>query len=96
MMLTSILAYWYSNQRCFVRCRYSLSSGFYFDNGTRQGSLLSPYLFARYIRDLISNVVESGVGCKIADQILNILAYAYDLVLLAPSWNAIQWLLDPT
>ena len=56
----------------------------------RQGSLLSPYLFARYMRDLISNVVDSGVGCKIADQILNILAYADDLVLLAPSWNAIQ------
>ena len=68
-----------------------MSSGFYLGNGTRQGSLLSPYLFARYLRDLISNVVDSGVGCKIADQILNILAYADDLVLLAPSWS---WLVS--
>jgi len=87
-----ILAYWYSNQRYFVRLRSSLSSWFYLGNGTRQGSLLSPYLFA--ITDLISNVVDSGVGYKIADQILNILAYADDLVLLAPSWNAIQSLLS--
>ena len=76
----------------FVTWRSSLSSGFYLGNGTRQGSLLSPYLFA--ITDLISNVVDSGVGYKIADQILNILAYADDLVLLAPSWNAIQSLLS--
>jgi len=53
--------------------------------------ILPPYLFARYIRDLI---IDSGVGCKIADQILNILAYADDLVLLAPSWNATQSLVS--
>jgi len=43
------------------------------------------YCNTRNIRDLISNVVDSGVGCEIADQILNILAYADDIVLLAPS-----------
>jgi len=59
-----------------------------------RGAILSPYLFARYIRNLISNVVDSGVGCNIADQILNIFAYADDLVLLAPSWNVIQSLVS--
>jgi len=62
-----IVSNWYSIQQCFVRWRSSLSTGFYIRNGTRQGSLLTPYLFARYIRDLINTVVDSGFGCKVAD-----------------------------
>jgi len=89
-----ILAYWYSNQVCFVRWRNCLSGGFHMCNGTRQGGVLSPYLFSRYIRDLIAAVVNSGIGCKLGNQLLNILAYADDLVLLAPSWNALQNLLE--
>ena len=60
----------------------------------RYTSMESPYLFARYIRDLINTVVDSGVGCKVADQTFNILAYANDLVLLAPSWKALQTLIS--
>ena len=59
-------------------------------NGTRQGGVLSPYLFSRYIRDLIAAVVNSGIGCKLGNQLINILACADDIVLLAPSWNAFQ------
>jgi len=67
-----------------------------YKNGTRQGSLLSPYLFARYIRDLINTVVDSGFGCKVADLILIFLLMqtSDDLVLLAPSWKALQTLIS--
>ncbi len=34
-------------------------------NGTRQGGLLSPYFFTRYIRELICSVAQSGVGCNL-------------------------------
>ena len=54
------------------------------------GGLLSPYLFTRYIRQLLS----CGVGCMICDTNVNILAYADDIVLLAPSWKALQIMLD--
>jgi len=40
-----VLAYWYSHQECFIRWRNCISAGFYFRNGTRQGRVLSPYLF---------------------------------------------------
>ena len=53
-----------------------------------------PFLFSRYIRDLIYETAYSGFGCKIANHSLNILAYADDIVLLAPSWKALQNLLS--
>ena len=49
----------------------------------RQWSVLSPYLFTRYIRDLIYTVVETGIACKLQGKVINLLAYADDLVLLA-------------
>ena len=35
-----------------------------------------------------------GVGCHIGDVCFNVLAYADDLVILAPSWAAMQQLLQ--
>jgi len=48
----------------------------------------------RYVRDLLSRVSSSKVGCNIGGMFINILAYADDVVLLAPSWRALQQLLD--
>jgi len=55
---------------------------------------LSPWLFARYIRDLLTAVAVSNVGCNIGGTFINILAYADDIVLIAPSWHGLQHLLD--
>ena len=63
-------------------------------NGTQQGSSLSPYLFARYIRGLILSISKSQIGCNTGGVFFNILAYADDLVLLAPSWHAMQKLVN--
>ena len=89
-----LLAFSYSNQTCYVRWKNVVSSGFHMGNGTRQGGVLSPLLFSIYIRDLLGAVTSSGVGCFIGDQCVNILAYADDMVLLAPSWHALQLLLN--
>jgi len=62
-------------------------------NGVRQGSILSPALFNRYIRDLLWNVADSHVGCNIGGLYVNVLAYADDIVLLASTWRALQQLL---
>ena len=53
-----------------------------------------PRLFARYIRDLVAAVVNSGTGCNIANVMFNILAYADDIVLISPPWRGLQRLLD--
>jgi len=59
------------------------------DYGTRQGGILSPTLFSRYIHDLLAEVTQLHVGLFV-----NVLAYADDIVLLVPSWSALQHLLS--
>ena len=66
---------------------YAVSSGFHMGNGTRQGGTLSPYLFSRYIREFLGAVSGTAAGCYIGNHCFNILAYADDLVVLAPSWR---------
>ena len=65
-----------------------MSGAFRVGNGTRQGGVLSPCLFVRYIRELIDGMIDSAVGCNIGG-VFYILAYADDLVLLASSWSAL-------
>jgi len=50
--------------------------------------------FARYVRDLVAHTVSSRIGCNVGGMFINILVYADDSVLLAPSWWGLQQLLD--
>jgi hypothetical protein len=92
--LIALLAAWYSGQKASVQWKGTFSASFSIGNGTRQGGVLSPYLFSRYIRDLIVAIVQSEIGCKIGGVFYNVLAYADDIVLLAPSWRALQSLIN--
>jgi len=56
--------------------------------------MLSPTMFNRYIRDLLAQVADLHVGCSIGGLFVNVLAYADDIVLIAPSWKALQQLLS--
>ena len=57
------------------------------------GRVLSPYPFTRYVRPLISALSSSRLGCNIGGLFVNMLAYTDDMVLLAPSWYALQSLI---
>ena len=57
-----------------------ISGCFTVANGTRQGGVLSPYLFSRYIRGMLHNIASSRTGCYIGNLPLNVLAYADDIV----------------
>ena len=92
--IVRILSFWFSNQQMCVRWHTTVSSFFNTGNGTRQGGVLSPILFARYILRLTSEIVNSGIGCNIGGCFVNVIAYADDIVLLAPAWYAMKRLLD--
>jgi len=53
-----------------------MSDSFTVSNGTRQGSILSPFLVARYIRDLLNALLSGRVGFHIVGRVINVLAYA--------------------
>ena len=55
---------------------------------------MSPWFFARYVRDMLTQVASSRIGCYVGGMCINILAYADDTVLLAPAWRGLQQLLD--
>jgi hypothetical protein len=94
--LVCLLAFWYSNQQMSVRWQKTESNSFGIGNGVRQGSILSPLLFNFYIQDLISSISNLRIGCNIGGIFMNVLAYADDMVLIAPSWFSLQKLINFT
>ena len=61
--------------------------------GVWRGGALSPCLFALFINDLIIKVIASSKGCHLGLTGVNIILYADDILLLAPSITALQSLL---
>jgi len=59
-------------------------------NGFRQGAILSPVLFCVYVDTLLISLSQAGTGCQFGSFFVGALAYADDLVLLAPSANAMR------
>ena len=76
-----------------MRWGLQYSGTFHVTNGIRQGGLISAALFNIYLEDLSGQLNDSRVGCRVGSVIINHLAYADDIVLLAPSPKALNSLL---
>lgn len=61
--------------------------------GLKQGCVLSPILFALYLRELGEKVIESGKGVKVGDMKIPGLFFADDVVLMANTKDELQDLL---
>ena len=68
----------------------SRSEQFRITNGTRQGSVLSPALFAVYMDELLLNLRRLGVGCHVQGVYMGALGFCDDIVLLAPCRSAME------
>ena len=64
------------------------------EKGLRQGCTLSPLLFTLIMEELIWRVKKVGVGVKINKEILCILTFADDVILIAESMEDLQKMLD--
>ena len=88
--ILTVLEYWYGLCSTCVRWGNVFSGFFQLKCGVRQGGVLSPYLFACYIDDIVDALQRSGLGCNVKHVPVCIFLYADDIVLLTPSVEALQ------
>ena len=84
----------YEYQYAWVKWGNTRSSMFTIVNGTRQGSILSPALFALYVDELLVGLRRLGVGCKVAGVYMGAVGFCDDILLMAPTRDGMQLMLD--
>ena len=84
----------YEQQYAWVTWGNTRSDIFPILNGTRQGSVASPALWAIYCDPLIQNLRKLGVGAHVAGLFMGVTMYADDLLLIAPTRGAMQKMLE--
>ena len=58
--------------------------------GVKQGAVLSPIRFTAYFDKLFEGLRASGIGCHVGKMYAGAFGYADDMVLLAPSLDALR------
>ena len=74
--------YWYGISNNVVRWGIALSAPYQLTSGVRQGSVISPVLFAIYVGDVLNKL--KSYGCMFHGFSISAIMYADDLVLLSP------------
>jgi hypothetical protein len=90
---TRLLLNMYTNHKTRIMWNGACSELFPVRNGVKQGGILSPILFCVYFDSLICRLVNISKGCYMGHICLAVLAYADDVVILAPTASAMRTLL---
>src|SRR3989442_11179428 len=77
-----VLLSWYEKSFTSVKWNDCASEWFQVTAGVRQGGVLSPFLFAIYIEDVLKQLKLHGKGCKIGGVYLGCFLYADDILLI--------------
>ena len=77
-----------------VKWRNCFSHTFKVCNGVKQGGIISPILFGIYINWLLKVLRNSGFRCYIGKEFYGCMAYADDIVILAPTLLSTNKLLE--
>ena len=93
-IVVRVLVFVYEEQTGWVKLSGKRSTSFKLTNGTRQGSVLSPILFSVYLDDLLKELRHLQLGCHIGGYWLGGCGYADDLILMAPSRDVLQRMLQ--
>ena len=93
-IVVRVIIFVYEEQYAWIKWGNSRSSLFPIVNGTRQGSILSPALFALYVDELLVELRRLGIGCKVANVFMGAVGFCDDILLLAPTRDGMQVMLD--
>ena len=94
-IVVRILAFSYKEQLAWVRWgRACTSNTFGIENGTRQGSVASPAFWSVYLDPLFTRLREAGFGCHVGGVYVGVVGYCDDLLLLAPTRDSAQKMLE--
>jgi len=92
--LLSIFEQWFQMSATCVKWHGQTSHFFKLRAGVRQGGVLSPFLFAIFMDNVIAKVIATHLGCYIGNVCVSIFVYADDILLIAPSVTGLQMLLN--
>ena len=92
--IIGIIAYMMNNSYANIFVNNIATDLWKIGNGTRQGGLISPLIFSYYINGIIDDVSQMASGCELGGIKTNIICYADDICLLAPSNQALQSILN--
>ncbi|MES9882637.1 MAG: reverse transcriptase family protein [Sedimenticola sp.] len=88
------IATMYNNMRSKVLCQGVLSDWVHVQQGTRQGAITSPFLYAVYVNDLLQQLDDSHLGLSVGDRSFSAPTQADDIALLALSKHSIDGMLE--
>ena len=89
-----LLNHWFSNSTALVCWNGVFSKPYTIPAGVRQVGVLSPFLFACYVDDIILTLVNNCLGCHIGLQCMSVLMYADDLMLISGSLSQLQAMIN--
>ena len=84
----------YTNQTLHVKWGGHDAPSFNVINGTKQGGILSPTLFAVYMDGLFDRLNSLNVGCRVGTHFAGALGYADDLNLLCPTLYGLRRMIN--
>ena len=84
----------YNNVRCAVNVNDVITPFLNVNLGVKQGCPLSPTLFALYVNDLAEEIKALNCGIEMGDDQLALLLFAEDVVLIGPTEESLQRMLD--
>ena len=92
-VVVRVMAFIYMEQYGWVKWGDARSSMMAISNGTRQGAILSPLFWAIYADPMLKCLRNLGLGAHVAGLFVGAVCYADDVLLVAPTRNAMQRML---
>ena len=84
----------YVDVTCSVRINEYFTDFFPVTQGLKQGCGLSPTLFSIYVNDLVTEINALNCGIRFDNNVISILMYADDIVLISESTDELQIMLN--